>query len=48
MFQASQALGAAEIPVEWHVSNGIGHGIDADGLMHGVSFIAKAFGVRLG
>jgi phospholipase/carboxylesterase len=48
MFQASQALGAADIPVEWHVSNGIGHGIDADGLMHGISFIAKAFGVRVG
>jgi phospholipase/carboxylesterase len=48
MFQASQALGEAEIPVEWHVSNGIGHGIDPDGLMHGISFIAKAFGVKLG
>jgi phospholipase/carboxylesterase len=48
MFQASQALGVADIPVEWHVSNGIGHGIDADGLMHGISFIAKAFGVKLG
>jgi phospholipase/carboxylesterase len=48
MMLAAQALGAADIPVEWHMSEGIGHGIDGDGLMHGVSFIAKAFGVRVG
>jgi phospholipase/carboxylesterase len=48
MMLAAQALGAADIPVEWHMSEGIGHGIDGDGLMHGVSFIAKAFGVKLG
>jgi phospholipase/carboxylesterase len=44
---SAQALGAAEVPVEWHMSQGLGHGIDADGLMHGVSFIAKAFGVAI-
>jgi phospholipase/carboxylesterase len=48
LFHAAQALGAADIPVEWHMSEGLGHGIDPDGLMHGISFIAKAFGVRLG
>jgi phospholipase/carboxylesterase len=48
MMLAAQALGAADIPVEWHMSEGIGHGIDGDGLMHGVSFIAKAFGVKVG
>ena len=48
LFQASQTLAGADIPVEWHVSQGIGHGIDGQGLMHGLSFMAKAFGVRLG
>jgi phospholipase/carboxylesterase len=48
LLQSAQGLGAAETPVEWHLSQGLGHGIDEDGLMHGVSFIAKAFGVRLG
>jgi phospholipase/carboxylesterase len=48
MFQAAQALGDANIPAEWHMSQGIGHGIDGDGLMHGVSFMAKAFGVSIG
>jgi phospholipase/carboxylesterase len=48
LFMSSQALAEAGAPVEWHMSPGLGHGIDPDGLMHGVSFIAKAFGVRLG
>ncbi len=43
LFQAAQTLGDADIPAEWHISAGIGHGIDGDGLMHGVSFMAKAF-----
>ncbi|WP_075222442.1 alpha/beta hydrolase [Acuticoccus yangtzensis] len=30
--QASQALGEAGIPVEWHFRPGVGHGIDPDGL----------------
>jgi phospholipase/carboxylesterase len=47
LFHSAQGLSAADVPVEWHMSQGIGHGIDPDGLMHGVSFIAKAFGVRL-
>jgi phospholipase/carboxylesterase len=48
LFHAGQALGAAGIPVEWHMSQGIGHGIDGEGLMHGLGFLAKAFGIRLG
>jgi phospholipase/carboxylesterase len=47
LFLSAQGLGAAEVPVEWHMSQGIGHGIDPEGLMHGVSFMAKAFGVRV-
>ncbi len=48
LFHAAQALSKAEIPVEWHMSPGVGHGIDGEGLMHGLSFIARAFGLRAG
>jgi phospholipase/carboxylesterase len=48
LFLSAQGLGAADVPVEWHMSQGVGHGIDPEGLMHGVSFMAKAFGVRTG
>jgi phospholipase/carboxylesterase len=46
MFLASQALAEADIPVEWHLSPGLGHGIDPEGMMHGLSFVAKALGVK--
>jgi phospholipase/carboxylesterase len=48
LFHAGQALSAAGVPVEWHMSNGIGHGIDGEGLMHGLGFMAKAFGQKVG
>jgi phospholipase/carboxylesterase len=48
LFAAAQALAAADIPAQWHMSAGVAHGIDGEGLMHGVSFIAKAFGLRVG
>jgi phospholipase/carboxylesterase len=34
-------LAALEIPVEWHLSAGVGHGIDEDGLRHGGEFVAR-------
>ena len=40
---STQALAALEVPVEWHVSNGIGHGIDDEGLRHGGEFLARRF-----
>jgi phospholipase/carboxylesterase len=43
LFLAAQALGALEIPVEWHLSQGIGHGIDNEGLRHGGEFLARRF-----
>jgi phospholipase/carboxylesterase len=46
LFQASQGLAALEIPVEWHISPGVGHGIDAEGLRHGGEFLARRFGLR--
>jgi phospholipase/carboxylesterase len=42
MFMASEALAIAQIPVQWHVSLGIGHGIDEGGLRHGGLFLAQA------
>jgi phospholipase/carboxylesterase len=41
LFHASQALAALEIPVEWHISAGIGHGIDQEGLRQGGAFLAR-------
>ncbi len=46
MFIAADALASADIPAQWHVSFGAGHGIDGGGLSHGGQFLAKAFGER--
>jgi phospholipase/carboxylesterase len=46
MFVSAQLLAAAEVPVEWHLSHGIGHGIDGEGLRQGGLFLAKAFSRR--
>jgi phospholipase/carboxylesterase len=43
LFVATSGLGALGVPVEWHISPGIGHGIDQDGLRHGGEFLARAF-----
>ena len=40
LFSATEALAAAGVPCEWHVSKGIGHGIDAEGLRQGGEFLA--------
>ena len=45
LFLSTDALAAAEIPCEWHLSLGIGHGIDAGALRHGGLFLARAFGL---
>ena len=47
MFGAAEELGAAGLPAQWHLSRGIGHGIDGGGLMHGGMFLASSFGVKL-
>jgi len=43
MHMAREALGQAGHPVEWHVSQGIGHGIDGEGLRLGGAFLKQAF-----
>lgn len=46
LFLSARHLADLEIPVEWHMSAGIGHGIDQEGLRHGGEFLARRFGVR--
>jgi phospholipase/carboxylesterase len=41
MFHAAQGLSALEVPVEWHLAPGVGHGIDEEGLRHGGEFLAR-------
>jgi phospholipase/carboxylesterase len=41
LFLAASGLASLGIPVEWHLSHGIGHGIDQEGLRHGGEFLAR-------
>ena len=41
LFAATEGLSAAEIPVAWHISKGIGHGIAPDGLELGADFLKR-------
>ena len=43
LFHASNGLAELGVPVEWHMSNGIGHGIDQEGLRQGGEFLARQF-----
>ena len=43
LFAATQGLSALGVPVEWHLSPGVGHGIDPEGLRHGGEFLARRF-----
>ena len=45
LFHAAQSLAAIEVPTEWHISRGVGHGIDSEGLRHGGEFLARRFGL---
>jgi phospholipase/carboxylesterase len=42
--EARTVLGQAQIPVEWHVAQGLGHGIDERGLNIAGQFLHRAFG----
>ncbi len=46
VFHAGQGLAALDIPAEWHISSGIGHGIDQEGLRQGGEFLARQFAAR--
>jgi phospholipase/carboxylesterase len=41
LLQATQDLAELEVPTEWHISSGLGHGIDQEGLRHGGEFLAR-------
>jgi phospholipase/carboxylesterase len=41
LLHAAQGLAALDVPVEWHISPGVGHGIDQEGLRHGGEFLAR-------
>lgn len=41
VFLATQGLAAAGIPVEWHISRGVAHGIGPDGLEIAARFLAR-------
>jgi phospholipase/carboxylesterase len=43
MHMAREVLAQAGLPVEWHVAQGIGHGIDGEGLRLGGAFLRQAF-----
>lgn len=46
LFLSAGALARAEIPCQWHLSMGLGHGIDGEGLLYGGLFLAKCFGLK--
>ncbi|HEY1475426.1 MAG TPA: dienelactone hydrolase family protein [Pseudolabrys sp.] len=46
LFHTAQGLAAVEIPAEWHISSGIGHGIDQEGMRQGGEFLARNFAGR--
>ena len=46
LFQSAQGLAALGLTVEWHLSAGIGHGIDGEGLRHGGEFLARRFAAK--
>jgi phospholipase/carboxylesterase len=41
LFHAAQTLAALDVPAEWHISPGVGHGIDQEGLRQGGEFLAR-------
>jgi phospholipase/carboxylesterase len=47
MFIAANDFATAKIPCQWHLSLGVGHGIDGGALRHGELFLAKGFGISV-
>ncbi len=45
LFMSAEALARAGIPCEWHLSAGVGHGIDEAALHHAGLFLVRAFGL---
>lgn len=47
LFMSAEALGAAEIPCQWHLSPRMGHAIDGECLRQGGLFLMQNFGIPL-
>jgi phospholipase/carboxylesterase len=47
LFLAAEDLCKVDIPCQWHLSLGIGHGIDSSGLLYGGLFVGKCFGLKM-
>jgi phospholipase/carboxylesterase len=41
LLHAAQGLASLDIPTQWHISPGVGHGIDNEGLRHGGEFLMR-------
>ena len=48
LFLASEGLSAADVPCQWHLSPGLGHGIDADCMRQAGQFLATSFAAKSG
>ena len=46
LLASAECLAAINIPTEWHLATGLGHGIDQEGLRHGGEFLAKRFAAK--
>ncbi len=46
LFHSAEHLAKAGLACQWHLSLGVGHGIDPAGLRHGGLFLARSFGLR--
>jgi phospholipase/carboxylesterase len=45
LFLSTDALAAAEVPCQWHLSVGVAHGIDGEALRHAGLFLTQCFGL---
>ena len=46
LLHAVQGLAALDVPTEWHISAGVAHGVDEEGIRQGGEFLAKSFARR--
>ena len=47
LMMSANALAENKVPTQWHLSAGLGHGIDNAGLVHGALFLAQSFGIKV-
>ena len=45
LFTSAQQLAEANIPCQWHLALGLGHGIDHEGIRQGACFLARSLGM---